>query len=112
MHILLTLLLQLAAGLLLVPFLVGAMPLGRGYHVVYAVLLGVLFWVAGWAVAQVLKAPQPRMSALVSSIIGALVGVGITLLPTFVPGAESAVRLLAEPLYLLAGALIGYWVTR
>jgi hypothetical protein len=112
MHIVLTLLLQLAAGLLLAPVVIAAVPLGRAYHVAYAVLLGVLVWLAGLLVAQVLKTPAPGMRTLVAAIIGGLVGVGVVLLPTFVPSAENAIHLISEPVYLLAGALLGYWALR
>jgi hypothetical protein len=49
---------------------------------------------------------------LVASTIGALIGVSIVLLPTFVPATGSAIRLISEPLYLVAGALAGYWLVR
>ena len=106
------LLLQLAAGLLLAPVIVSLLPLGRVYHIVYALVLGGLVWLAGLLVAQVMKVPAPRTATLVASIIGALVGVSIVLLPTFVPATGPAVRLISEPLYLVAGALAGYWLVR
>ena len=89
MQFVLTLLLQLAASLLLAPRIIALAPLGRGYHVVYAVLLGVLVWLAGLVVARVLKAMHgPRAATLAASIIGALVGVGVVLLPTVMPNTE------------------------
>lgn len=112
MQFILTLLLQVVAGLLLAPMIVSLVPLGRVYHIVYAVVLGLLVWVAGLLVAQVLKGPAPHRGRLVASVIGALIGVAIVLLPTFVPATENAIHLLSEPLYLLAGALLGYWVVR
>jgi hypothetical protein len=112
MAFLLTLLLQLAAGLLLAPPIVSLLPLGRVYHIVYALVLGGLVWLAGLLVAQVMKAPAPRMATLVASIIGALIGVSIVLLPAFVPATGSIIRLISEPLYLVAGALAGYWLVR
>ena len=112
MAFLLTLALQLAAGLLLAPVIVSLLPLGRVYHIVYALVLGGLVWLAGLLVAQVLKGPAPRTAALVAAIMGVLIGVSIVLLPTFVPATGSAIRLLSEPLYLLAGALAGYWLVR
>jgi hypothetical protein len=112
MHIVLTLLLQLAAGLLLAPVVVAAVPLGRAYHVVYAVLLGVLVWLAGLLVAQVLKAPTPGVRTLVAAIIGGVIGVSVVLLPTFVPSTENVIHLVSEPIYLLVGALLGYWAVR
>lgn len=112
MAILLTLLLQLAAGLLLAPAIVSLLPLGRVYHIAYALVLGALVWLAGLLVAQFMKAPAPRTATLVAAIVGALVGVTIVLLPTFVPAAGAAIRLISEPLYLVAGALAGYWLVR
>jgi hypothetical protein len=113
MQVVLTLLLQLAAGLLLAPIIVAAVPLGRAYHIAYAVLLGALVWLAGLLVAKALKAPRaPTAATLATSIIGALIGVGIVLLPTLIPGTEKAIHLISEPLYLVAGALVGYWVRR
>jgi hypothetical protein len=112
MAVLLTLLLQLAAGLLVAPLIVSLLPLGRLYHIVYALVLGGLMWLAGWLVAQVLKGAAPRTATLVASTIGALIGVSIVLLPTFVPATGSAIRLISEPLYLVAGALAGYWLVR
>jgi hypothetical protein len=112
MAVLLTLLLQLAVGLLLAPMIVSLLPLGRVYHVVYALVLGGLVWLAGWLVAQVLKSPAPRTATLVAAIMGALIGVSIVLLPTFVPATGPIVRLISEPLYLVAGALAGYWLVR
>lgn len=112
MAILLTLLLQLVAGLLLAPTIVSLLPLGRAYHILYALVLGALVWLAGLLVAQVMKVPAPRTTTLVASIVGALVGVSVVLLPTFVPATGSAVRLISEPLYLVAGALAGYWLMR
>jgi hypothetical protein len=112
MAILLTLLLQLAAGLLLAPSIISLLPLGRVYHIVYAVVLGALVWLAGLVIARVLNAPAPRTGVLVASIMGALVGVSVVLLPTFVPATGAVVRLMSEPLYLVAGALAGYWLVR
>ena len=112
MALLLTLLLQLAAGLLLAPMIVSLLPLGRVYHIVYALVLGGLVWIAGLLVALVMKAPVPRIATLVACIIGALIGVSVVLLPTFVPATGPAIRLISEPLYLLAGALAGYWLVR
>jgi hypothetical protein len=112
MQFIVTLLLQIAAGVLLAPLIVSLVPLGRVYHVVYAVLLGLLVWVAGLLVAQVLKGPAPHRGRLVASIVGALIGVAVVLLPTFVPATENAIHLISEPLYLVAGALAGYWVVR
>ena len=110
MQFIVTLLLQIAAGVMLAPLIVSLVPLGRVYHVVYAVLLGLLVWVAGLLVAQVLKGPAPHRGRLVASIVGALIGVAVVLLPTFVPATENAIHLISEPLYL--GALAGYWVVR
>jgi len=113
MQIVLTLLLQLAAGLLLAPIVVALAPLGRAYHVVYALLLGALVWLAALLVAQALKAARgPTGATLATSIIGALIGVGIVLLPALIPGTQKAIHLISEPLYLLAGALLGYWAWR
>ncbi|MET0651023.1 MAG: hypothetical protein ABWY63_00795 [Hyphomicrobiaceae bacterium] len=108
----LTVLLQLAAGLLLAPAIVSRLPLSRVYHIVYALVLGGLVWLAGLLVAHLMKGPAPRTATLVASIIGALIGVSVVLLPTFVPATGSAIRLLSEPLYLVAGALAGYWLVR
>jgi hypothetical protein len=112
MQVILTLLLQIAAGLLLAPMVISLVPLGRVYHVVYAVVLGVLMWVVGLLVAQLLKGAVPHRGRLVASIMGALIGVAIVLLPTFVPSTENAIHLVSEPLYLVAGALLGYWIVR
>jgi len=113
MQVVLTLLLQLAAALLLAPIIVAAAPLGRAYHIAYALLLGVLVWLAGLLVAKVLRAPRaPTGATLATSIIGALIGVGIVLLPALIPGTEKAIHLISEPLYLVAGALVGYWAWR
>ena len=113
MQIVLTLLLQLAAGLLLAPTIVAAAPEVCAYHIAYALLLGVLVWLAGLLVALVLKAPRaPTGATLATSIIGALIGVGVVLLPALIPGTEKAIHLISEPLYLVAGALVGYWVWR
>jgi hypothetical protein len=38
--------------------------------------------------------------------------VSIVLLPAFVPATGSIIRLISEPLYLVAGALAGYWLVR
>jgi hypothetical protein len=104
---------QLAAGLLLAPIVVTAVPLGRAYHLGYAVLLGVLMWLAGLLVARLVKATDnPSGAKLAAAVIGALVGVGIVLLPTFVPSLEKTVHLISEPLYLVIGALVGYWLQR
>jgi hypothetical protein len=108
----LTVLLQLAAGLLLAPAIVSLLPLSRVYHIVYALVLGGLVWLAGLLVAHLMKGPAPRTATLVASIIGALIGVSVVLLPTFVPATGSAIRLLSERLYLVAGALAGYWLVR
>jgi hypothetical protein len=112
MAILLTLLLQLAAGLVLAPAIVSLVPLGQGYHIVYALVLGALVWLAGLLPARIMKAPAPRAATLVASIVGGLVGLTIVLLPSFIPAAGPAVRLISEPLYLVAGALAGYWLVR
>jgi hypothetical protein len=113
MYVVCALVLQLAASLLLAPRIMALAPLGRAYQVAYAVLLGVLVWLAGLIVARVLKAMHgPRAATLAASIIGALVGVGVVLLPTVVPSTENVVHLISEPLYLVAGALLGYWVLR
>jgi len=112
MAILLTLLLQLAAGLVLAPLVVALLPLGRVYHIVYALVLGALIWLAGLLIAQMMQAPAPRTAMLVASMVGALVGVFVILLPAFVPAAGSGVRIISEPLYLVAGALGGYWLLR
>jgi hypothetical protein len=112
MAILLTLLLQLAAGLVLAPLAVSLLPLGRVYHIVYALVLGALVWLAGLLIAHMLQAPAPRTAMLVASIVGALVGVCVILLPVFVPAAGPGVRIISEPLYLVAGALGGYWLLR
>jgi len=112
MQSIVTLLLQIAAGVLLAPIIVSLVPVALDYNIVYAVVLGGLVWVAGWLVAQVLKGPAPHRGRLVASIVGALIGVSVVLLPTFVLATENAIHLVSEPLYLVAGALLGYWVVR
>jgi hypothetical protein len=112
MQFIVTLLLQIAAAVLLAPPIVSMLPLGRVYHVVYAVVLGLLVWIAGLLVAQVLKGSAPHRGRLIASMVGALIGVAVVLLPTFAPATENAIHLVSEPLYLVAGALAGYWVVR
>ena len=44
MQFIVTLLLQIAAGVLLAPLIVSLVPLGRVYHVVYAIVLPDCWW--------------------------------------------------------------------
>jgi len=77
---------------------------------VHAALFAVIAWFVGIVGSFVLKEVRmPTSSTLATSLVLALIGAGIMLVPSLV----QAIPLKFPPLYLpLAGAIIGYMIRR
>jgi hypothetical protein len=106
---------QLVVGFMATPRLLEALPPLGGLSIfAYAVLAGLVVWLVGLALSQVLRdTRQPSGATLMAAILVALAG---ALLITF-RGAlpvelRSATRALSDDLYPLLGALLGYALKR
>jgi len=106
---------QLLGGWFAAQALVQALPrFGALGPFVYAVSAGVVVWLIGLVLASILRdTPSPSSATLTAAVILALAGaLLISLRPALPPEVRSAMRGLADELYPLLGAIIGYALKR
>ena len=108
------LVIQLAAGWGLAPFVVRYVPgFGKLDIFVYALVFAVLIWLVGIIGALVLKdVAQPSPATLTVALVGALIGAGLTLIPAIPQAVAGVLPGLPARAYPLIGAVIGYAVKR
>ena len=80
----------------------------------YAVLAGVVVWLIGLTLAQILRdTPSPSSATLTAAVVLALLGaLLVSLRPALPLELRSAMRGLADDLYPLLGAVVGYALKR
>jgi hypothetical protein len=97
------------------PRLLEALPPFGGLSIfAYAVLAGLVVWLVGLALSQVLRdTRQPSGATLMAAILVALAGARLITFRGALPvELRSATRALSDDLYPLLGALLGYALKR
>ena len=110
---LILLVLQIIAAWFGAPFIQQHIPVGGDMQIfVHAAIFAVIVWLAGVIASFALKdVRMPQTSTLALSLVLALAGAGITLVPQAVNAIHQVIDF--PPLYLpLAGAVLGYMIRR
>src|SRR5262245_36421273 len=106
---------QLVGGWFAAQALLEALPrFGALGPFVFAVLAGVMVWLIGLVLASILRdTPSPSSATLTAAVVLALAGaLLVSLRPALPPELRSAMRGLANQLYPLLGAILGYALKR
>jgi len=106
---------QLVGGWIAAQALLDALPrFGALGIFFYAVLAGIVVWLIGLTLAQILRdTPSPSSATLTAAVVLALVGaLLVRLRPVFPVQVRSALRGLADDLFPLLGAVVGYALKR
>jgi hypothetical protein len=106
---------QLVVAWTATPRLLAALPPFGGLSIfVYAVLAGLVVWLVGLALSQVLRdTRQPSGATLLAAILVALAGALLLSFRGSLPlELRSAMRGISDDLYPLLGALLGYALKR
>ena len=106
---------QLVVGFMATPRLLQALPPFGGLSIfVYAVPAGLVVWLVGLALSQVLRdTRQPSGATLMAAILLALAGALLIAFRGSLPvELRSARRAVSDDLYPLLGALLGYALKR
>jgi hypothetical protein len=106
---------QLIVGWMATPRLLEALPpVGSLAIFAYAVLAGLVVWLVGLALSQVLRdTRQPSSATLMAAIVIAVAGaILVTFRGSLPVELRSATRAVSDELYPLLGALLGYALKR
>ena len=106
---------QLVVGFMATPRLLEALPSLGGLSIfAYAVLAGLVVWLVGLALSQVLRdTRQPSSATLMAAIVIAVAGaILVTFRGSLPVELRGATRAVSDELYPLLGALLGYALKR
>ncbi|HEU0060961.1 MAG TPA: hypothetical protein VFR19_13865 [Hyphomicrobiaceae bacterium] len=106
---------QLIVGWMATPRLLEALPPVGGLGIfAYAVLAGLVVWLVGLALSQVLRdTRQPSSATLMAAILIAVAGALLVSFRGSLPvELRGALRAFSDELYPLLGALVGYALKR
>ena len=106
---------QLIVGWMATPRLLEALPpVGSLAIFAYAVLAGLVVWLVGLALSQVLRdTRQPSSTTLMAAIVIAVAGaILVTFRGSLPVELRGATRAVSDELYPLLGALLGYALKR